>query len=82
MATGVSNEQLRQKALLYVFGKRIETAFRVDESTLHYWVAYETEKLSGIYSWQRFEKGNGLDKEVKDALMKLTWIAEGNEFPV
>lgn len=79
---GFEDDKLRQKALMYVLGKRFPNIVKVNEFSRYYRVVCETVGKPGKYytvevpNWE-----DGIDKEVKDALKILHWIQEGNEFP-
>lgn len=76
------DDKLRQKALMYVFGKRYPNIVKVNEFSRYYKVTCETKAEPGKYytveipNWE-----DGIDNEVRDALKVLRWIEAGNEFP-
>jgi hypothetical protein len=74
-------KDLKQKALMYVFGKKVNSIVDVREETDAYSVRYEDPKLSGVYHISFFSKSTNTEQEINHALVSLSWIAEGNEFP-
>lgn len=82
MTTG-KNDRLKQKALMYVFGKRHRNIVNVDERQDCLYIKCERVDDKGKYYIIEYEKKklNGIDKDINHALRQLHWIAEGNEFP-
>lgn len=69
---------------MYVFGtKHRSRVVSVDVGDSCYYVKCEFDNKPGRYYIVEypFETLNGIATEIKDALMQLNWIAEGNEFP-
>jgi len=81
VTTGDGRDRLKQKALMYVFGKHVESIVNVIEGTDTYTVRYEEPKYSGVYHLKPFSKDPTLEHTINDALKQLNWISEGNEFP-
>lgn len=82
MTTG-NGDRILQKALLYVFAKHRSRVISVDVGSSCYYVKCEFANQPGKYYIVEypFEALNDIDKEIKEALSHLNWIADGNEFP-
>lgn len=74
-------KDLKQKALMYVFGKKVNSIVDVREETEAYSVRFEDPKLSGVYHICFFEKNDAVEQEITRAVNSLLWISQGNEFP-
>lgn len=85
MTTGATQDKLRRKALMYVFGKRVKKIVDVVEvhksPTTHYRVRHEDPYNAGIYSIWTFNSSKEIEAEIADALYQLNWIADAKEFP-
>ena len=84
MTTGAGNDRIRQKALMYAFGKLYGSGLvRVDEEEDHYLVVTELDGIRGVYHLidHPFAALDGVSKDIDLALKTLNWIADGNEFP-
>jgi len=83
MTTG-NGDHIRQKALMYAFGKiHGSSIVSVNETPTEYWVRLEDGK-PGKYYWKVYPHStvdSDIIKDIGDALRQLRWIQEGNEFP-
>ena len=78
-----NNDRLLQKALMYVFAKHRRHVVSVDVGSECFYVKCEWHDTPGRYYIVEYPYNslNGIDKEIKEALRHLKWLADGNEFP-
>lgn len=78
----------RQRALLYVIGKRVRGIVDVKETDNTwagyptYLIRYEDCRYPGEYNTAEFLPSAKTQQEINDAMAELDYQAQGKEFPV